>query len=167
MRAASAASGMPSGLVVAALRHHPAEVNDEVARAAARLAGEGVVGFDLAGDEALHPELSVHRGAFAIARAAGLGLTCHAAEARPAAAARVRAERAVDREGVAAARAAGLGLTGRAAEAGPAAAAREAVELRGVTRIGRGVHSVDDPEVLRWASDSGVVVETCPTSNWY
>lgn len=131
MRAASAASGMPSGLVVAALRHHPAEVNDEVARAAARLAGEGVVGFDLAGDEALHPELSVHRDAFAIARAAGLGLTCHAAEA------------------------------------GPASAAREAVELLGVTRIGHGVHIVDDPEVLRWASDSGVVVETCPTSNWY
>ncbi len=131
MRAASRATGMPSGLVVAALRHHDGELNVAVARAAASLAGDGVVGFDLAGDELLFPRLEPYREAFGIAAAAGLGLTCHAAEA-----------------------------------AG-ADAAREAVELLGATRIGHGAHIVDDPDVLAWAADSGVVVEVCPTSNHY
>jgi adenosine deaminase len=131
MREGSAATGMPSGSVVAALRHHDRDTNLAVARAAARAAGSGVVGFDLAGDELLYPDLVPHRDAFAIARAAGLGITCHAAEAAP----------------------------------GPAA--REAAELLGATRIGHGAHIVDDAETLRWAADSGIVVEICPTSNWY
>ncbi|MFJ3394085.1 adenosine deaminase [Leifsonia aquatica] len=82
-----AITGMPAGVVVAALRLHDAETNEAVARAAARFAGDGVVGFDLAGDEARFPDLHAFAGAFAIARAAGLGLTCHAAEAAPAQAA--------------------------------------------------------------------------------
>ena len=131
MREGSEATGMPSGAVVAALRHHSPETNEAVARAAARFAGIGVVGFDLAGDELLFPALAPHRPAFDIARAAGLGVTCHAAEA------------------------------------GPAEAAREAVELLGATRIGHGAHIVDDPDVLRWCAETGVVVEICPTSNWY
>lgn len=131
MREASLATGMPSGAVVAALRHHDPETNLAVARAAARAAGSGVVGFDLAGDELLFPRLTAHRPAFDLARAAGLGITCHAAEAAP------------------------------------GSVAREAAELLGATRIGHGAHIVDDPEVLRWAADSGIVVEICPTSNWY
>ncbi|GAA3881668.1 adenosine deaminase [Leifsonia kafniensis] len=131
MREGSLATGMPSGAVVAALRHHSPATNETVARAAARFAGTGVVGFDLAGDELLYPALAPHRPAFDIARAAGLGVTCHAAEA------------------------------------GPAEAAREAVELLGATRIGHGAHIVDDPEVLRWCAETGVIVEVCPTSNWY
>jgi adenosine deaminase len=127
----SAATGMPSGAVVAALRHHDAETNEALARAAVRFAGRGVVGFDLAGDELLYPSLDLHAPAFGVARAAGLGITCHAAEA------------------------------------GPAEAAREAVRVLGATRIGHGAHIADDPDVLRWAADSGVVVEVCPTSNWY
>jgi adenosine deaminase len=124
-------SGMPAGVVVAALRHHPAELNLEVAKVAARFAGAGVVGFDLAGDELRYPALEPYAEPFALAAAAGLGLTCHAAEAAP----------------------------------GPAA--REAVRLFGVSRIGHGTHIATDPEVLRWAADTGVVVEVCPTSNWY
>jgi adenosine deaminase len=131
LRAGSADTGMPSGGVIAALRHHDPEVNDAVARAAAALAGDGIVGFDLAGDELLYPQLDPHRSAFDIARAAGLGITCHAAEAAP------------------------------------APAAREAVEKLGATRIGHGAHVADDPEVLRWCADTGVVIEVCPTSNWY
>jgi adenosine deaminase len=131
MAAGSASTGLPSGAVVAALRHHDAETNVAVARAAARFAGHGIVGFDLAGDELRFPRLDVHADAFAIARAAGLGITCHAAEA------------------------------------GPASAAREAAEMLGATRIGHGAHIVDDPDQLRWAADSGIVVEVCPTSNWY
>jgi adenosine deaminase len=76
-------TGMPAGVVVAALRHHDAGLNEAVARAAARGAGRGVVGFDLAGDESRFPALTPYADAFAIARSAGLGLTCHAAEAAP------------------------------------------------------------------------------------
>lgn len=39
--------------------------------------------------------------------------------------------------------------------------------MLGATRIGHGAHIVDDPDTLRWAADSGIVVEICPTSNWY
>ena len=124
-------SGMPAGVVVAALRRYPTEVNVQVAKAAARFAGAGVVGFDLAGNELRYPDLERHVEPFAIARAAGLGLTCHAAEAAP------------------------------------APAARDAVRLFGVSRIGHGAHVANDPEVLRWAADSGVVLEVCPTSNWF
>jgi adenosine deaminase len=131
MRQGSQASGMASGAVVCSLRLHDAEANRRVARAAARFAGQGVVGFDLAGDEIVYPDLRVQADAFAIARAAGLGLTCHAAEA------------------------------------GPAAAAIEAVDLLGVTRIGHGTHIADDPAVLHEIAARGIVVEACPTSNWY
>jgi adenosine deaminase len=131
MRAGTQDTGMPSGAVVAALRHHATEVNEAVARAAAEGAGDMIVGFDLAGDELLFPELEPHATAFSIARAAGLGITCHAAEAAP------------------------------------ASAARDAVELLGASRIGHGAHVADDPEVLRWCAEAGVVIEVCPTSNWY
>ena len=77
-------TGTAAGVVVAALRHHDSATNLEVARAAGRYAGQGVVGFDLAGDELRYPALEPYAEAFAIARAAGLGLTCHAAEAAPA-----------------------------------------------------------------------------------
>jgi len=116
--------------VVAALRHHDEQTNLAVARAAAAAAGD-VVGFDLAGDELLFPALQPHEGAFSIARSAGLGITCHAAEA------------------------------------GPASAAREAVELLGASRIGHGAHIADDADVLAWCADAGVVIEVCPTSNWF
>jgi len=79
--AGMAETGISAGVVVAALRSDPTEVNEAVARAAARAAGSGVVGFDLAGDELIFPDLERYRDAFAIARSAGLGITCHAAEA--------------------------------------------------------------------------------------
>jgi len=124
-------TGVHADIVIAALRHHDAATNIEVARAAARFAGKGVAGFDLAGDESLYNDLAQYEKPFAIARAAGLGLTCHAAEAAP------------------------------------GSAAREAVERFRVTRIGHGAHLAEDPASLRWVRDHGVVVECCPTSNWY
>lgn len=126
-----ASTGMAAGVVVAALRLHDAETNEAVARAAAAFAGRGVVGFDLAGDEARYPALAPYVGAFAIAGAAGLGLTCHAAEA------------------------------------GPGSAAVEAVDLLGVTRIGHGAHIVDDRAALDEIVARGIVVEVCPSSNWF
>jgi adenosine deaminase len=120
-----------AGVVIAALRHHDTETNVEVARAAARYAGKGIVGFDLAGDESLFNNLSLYEKPFAIARASGLSLTCHAAEAAP------------------------------------GAAAREAAERFGVSRIGHGAHLASDNNSLQWVRDHGIVVECCPTSNWY
>jgi adenosine deaminase len=128
MAEGSRLTGMPSGAVVAILRNHATALNEDVARAAVR--GDAV-GFDLAGDELRWPELERYEAAFAIARAGGLGLTCHAAEA------------------------------------GPASAALDAARLFGVTRIGHGAHIVDDADVLERVVDAGLVVEVCPSSNWY
>jgi adenosine deaminase len=87
-----AATGMPAGLVVCLLRHHDEAANMAVARAAAAAAGSGVVGLDVAGDELLYPSMAPYRDAYAVAAAAGLGLTAHAAEAGPAASAREAVE---------------------------------------------------------------------------
>jgi adenosine deaminase len=92
LREGSNATGLPSGLVVCILRHSDRETNLEVARSAAALAGDGVVGFDIAGDELLLPDLDPYVEPFRIAAAAGLGLTAHAAEAGPAASVRAAAE---------------------------------------------------------------------------
>ena len=89
-------SALPSGLIVCAMRTDPPEHTERSARLAARFAapssassatgsaasaaGQGVVGFDLAGAERGFPP-TPHARAFAIAREAGLGLTCHAGEA--------------------------------------------------------------------------------------
>ena len=67
-----------------------------MARAAAENAGRGVVGFDVAGDELLLPSLEPMERPFAIAAAAGLGLTAHAAEAGTA----LHVREAVERLGV-------------------------------------------------------------------
>lgn len=66
--------------LVCAMRNHTPEDNVELARIAGSFAGRGVVGFDLAGDEA-HYAAAPQRPAFEAARAAGLHLTCHAGEA--------------------------------------------------------------------------------------
>lgn len=69
--------GVPSGLIVDALRQDGDST--EVATAAARFAGRGVVGFDLAGRERGNPA-SNHAEACRIASEAGLHLTIHAGE---------------------------------------------------------------------------------------
>ncbi len=75
-----ARSPLACGLIVCAMRTDlPAETR-RAAELAARHAGRGVVGFDLAGAERGHPP-GAHAAAFARAGAAGLGLTCHAGEA--------------------------------------------------------------------------------------
>jgi adenosine deaminase len=66
--------------IVCAMRGHEVAENVALARTAGAYAGLGVVGFDLAGDEARYPA-APHRPAFEAARAAGLRLTCHAGEA--------------------------------------------------------------------------------------
>ncbi len=75
-----AAGPLRAVAIVCAMRQHSVEDNLALAREAGRFAGRGVVGFDLAGDEARYPA-APHRPAFEAARAAGLRLTCHAGEA--------------------------------------------------------------------------------------
>jgi adenosine deaminase len=75
-----AAAPIRAVAIVCGLRQHRVEDNVAIAREAGRFAGRGVVGFDLAGDEAHFPA-APHRRAFEAARAGGLHLTCHAGEA--------------------------------------------------------------------------------------
>ena len=96
LREGGTRTGLLAGLVVCALRHHDADVNERVAIAAADHAGRGVVGFDVAGDELLFPSLEPMVRPFGIAAAAGLGLTAHAGEAG----AGERVREAVERLGV-------------------------------------------------------------------
>jgi adenosine deaminase len=88
----TAATGVPTGLVVCLLRHSDEATNLEVARAAAAAAGNGVFGLDVAGDELRWPSNEAYVECYGIAAAAGLGLTAHAAEASTAQAAREAAE---------------------------------------------------------------------------
>ncbi len=72
--------GITTGLIVAGLRNHDPKINVELAQAARRYQDQGVVGFDLAGDEAGYPA-GLHREAFDVVRDAGLPFTVHAGEA--------------------------------------------------------------------------------------
>jgi adenosine deaminase len=67
-------------LIAVALRSHDPALNVSVARAAGDAMASGLVGFDLAGPEAAYPDPLLHADAFAVARAAGLGISVHAGE---------------------------------------------------------------------------------------
>jgi adenosine deaminase len=79
-RAAAADAGISVRLIAVALRTHPVSMAVEVARAAGAWLAEGLTGFDLAGIEREVPDPRRFAEAFEVARAAGLGLTCHAGE---------------------------------------------------------------------------------------
>jgi adenosine deaminase len=76
---ARSASGIESRVLVTAVRNFGIARAEAVARTAAEQPHPYVTGFGLAGDEAGYPP-GPFAGAFAIAHAAGLGLTCHAGE---------------------------------------------------------------------------------------
>lgn len=71
--------GIRGGLIVCALRHLPPAVSLDLARLAVAHAGDGVVGFDLAGGEAGNPA-TAHAAAFNHVRDHGMFCTCHAGE---------------------------------------------------------------------------------------
>jgi adenosine deaminase len=73
-------SPLPTGLIVCAMRHLPAEETERAARLALRYRDAGVVAFDLAGGELGHPP-SDHLSALKLVRDAGLPMTLHAGEA--------------------------------------------------------------------------------------
>lgn len=59
----------------------------------------------------------------------------------------------------------GLGITIHAGEEGGAGNVREAIELLGANRIGHGVRSVENSDVVQLVRGRGVTLEVCPTSN--
>jgi len=59
----------------------------------------------------------------------------------------------------------GLNVTIHAGEAAGAQNVREAIELLGAQRIGHGLRTVENSEVVRLVRDRGVTLELCPTSN--
>jgi len=71
---------MPCGLIVCGMRHEPPGHTERAARLALKYQGRGVIGYDLAGAERGFPP-SLHAGALALVREAGLPLTLHAGEA--------------------------------------------------------------------------------------
>jgi adenosine deaminase len=78
-RTGQAETKLAGGLIITAMRTMAPDQNLALARAAGRFVGEGVVGFDLAGDEAGHPP-GLHEDAFRLARSLGMGVTIHAGE---------------------------------------------------------------------------------------
>ena len=72
--------GIVSRLIIAGLRNHDPGQNTKLAEVALRYQDKGVVGFDLAGDEAGFPA-DLHGEAFEKVRDSGLGITVHAGEA--------------------------------------------------------------------------------------
>ena len=80
LRRGAAATALPTGLIVCAMRHLDSAETVRAVRLAQRHQGQGVIGFDLAGPEAGHPPAD-HGQALALAREAGLPLTLHAGEA--------------------------------------------------------------------------------------
>jgi adenosine deaminase len=73
-------TGSTVRLICTALRSHDPAENVRLAETAARFAGDGLTGFDLAGPEAAFPDPLAHRHAFEAARAGGLQITLHAGE---------------------------------------------------------------------------------------
>jgi adenosine deaminase len=79
-RAAGDRLGVTTRLIATALRSHDPSDNVTLAETAARFRTEGLVGFDLAGDEEAFPDPLAHERAFAAARDGGLRITVHAGE---------------------------------------------------------------------------------------
>ena len=79
-RAGREAHRLEGGILVTAIRAMSPEDNLVLAQVAGRFVGDGVIGFDLAGDEAGHPPV-LHEDAFRAARSLGMPLTIHAGEA--------------------------------------------------------------------------------------
>lgn len=77
---ASADHGVIVRLIVVALRTHAPETALEVTRTALRFRDQGLTGFDIAGVEQAEPDPLVFRAAAELARAGGLGISCHAGE---------------------------------------------------------------------------------------
>jgi adenosine deaminase len=79
-RAGAARTGVEVRLIAVALRTHDARTAVRVAEAALGQLRAGLTGFDIAGIERDAPDPRIFAQAIVLARAGGLGITCHAGE---------------------------------------------------------------------------------------
>ena len=128
LREAVAETGVQLGLILCTLRHFSQQQSMTTASLAASFLGRGVVGFDLAADEAGFP-LDNHIETFRTVQRKGIPCTAHAGEAKG------------------------------------AASVRETLALLHPQRIGHGVRSIEDAELVRELAASDVHLEVCPTCN--
>jgi adenosine deaminase len=77
---AATAAGIDVRFIAVALRTHEQAVAVDVARAAVAYLDRGLTGFDIAGVERDAPDPRIFGQAIDLARASGLGITCHAGE---------------------------------------------------------------------------------------
>ncbi|MBK8491857.1 MAG: adenosine deaminase [Saprospirales bacterium] len=124
----SKATGIRAGLIVCTLREYPAIQSLASAQLAVRYHGQGVVGFDMAGNEADYP-IDAHVASFRLVCDQGLPCTAHAGEAR-----------------------------------GPESV-WDSLRHFGISRIGHGVRSVEDLELVQYLVENNIHLEVCPTSN--
>ncbi|HET90154.1 MAG TPA: adenosine deaminase [Chloroflexi bacterium] len=117
-----------SYLILQIGRDESLDIATQITEVALAHQANGVVGLDLAGDEASYPARRF-ADIFQRARREGLGITVHAGEA------------------------------------GGAQNVREAVELLGAQRIGHGVRSIENSDVIHLVRSNGITLEVCPTSN--
>jgi len=80
IKEASILFGIKSNVILCTLRHYPEAYSRKTADLAIAYANEGIVGFDLASDEANYP-LDAHFKAFQKVKEHGLSTTAHAGEA--------------------------------------------------------------------------------------
>lgn len=59
----------------------------------------------------------------------------------------------------------GLGITIHAGEAAGPESVRDAIDILGANRIGHGVRSIMDPELMERLREERITLEVCPTSN--
>lgn len=125
---ASVLTGVKVNLILCTLRHYSSSESMATAKLAEKFHEQGVVGFDIAADEAGYP-IDAHRAAFAYAVEKGISCTAHAGEACG------------------------------------ADSVRETLELLRPVRIGHGVRSVEDAEVVKMLLERDIHLEICPSSN--
>ena len=80
MQQAQTTDGTMTRLIISLNRHEPPALAEQAIRLAVERMPQGVVGIDVAGNEAGHPDLDQFAGMLAEARQAGLGITIHAGE---------------------------------------------------------------------------------------
>lgn len=115
-------------LLLCTLRHFSKEESDTTADLVIKYHNRGVVGLDLAADEAGYG-LENHQNAFDKVNHAGISCTSHAGEA-----------------------------------CGPASV-WETIEKLSAKRIGHGIRSVEDQDLLEKLKEGDIHLEICPTSN--
>lgn len=117
-----------SNFLLCTLRHYSHKESMETVELVQHFLGKGVVGFDIAGDEAGF-SLSEHKEAFKFAHKQSIPITAHAGEA-----------------------------------VGPISVWETLSELK-PTRIGHGVRSIEDKDLVKKLKDNRIHLEVCPSTN--